>query len=443
MKTKIEFINHSSVKLSSKDTTVLCDPWYEGDAFNHGWSLLYINEPEKIETLLSDLDYIWISHEHPDHFSVNFFKKYEKLLKRAKTKIIFQETKDKRVIKYLASLELPILEISFNQKFQIGAKTYLTIFKDNFYDSVLLYENDEEKVLNVNDCEINTIKKAIKLQKATGNVDILLTQFSYAAWKGGKANIAWRKLAASEKISAIKIQAKYLSPKYIIPFASFIYFSNNDNYYLNDCINTPRKLLNELKLSGTEVKILKPHDIFSEIIDNKINIDFWDSLYENAFSKQVHTYNSVSYNSLQESFIKYISRIQNNNSLMLMKLMYKFKLFNVFNPINIFLYDLKIIVRVDLFSKTLKIILSGADLQMHSESLNNVFRNSFGFDTLTVNGCFEEIKKGGFSKATKTLSIENLNNLGIKFNLLILFNYKVIYNFLYRLMKVNKKLRLN
>ena len=45
-------------------------------------------------------------------------------------------------------------------------------------------------------------------------------------------------------------------------------------------------------------------------------------------------------------------------------------------------------------------------LSMKSESLNFIFKNSFGFDTLTVNGCFEEVQKGGFVKATKTLAIE-------------------------------------
>ena len=42
---------------------------------------------------------------------------------------------------------------------------------------------------------------------------------------------------------------------------------------------------------------------------------------------------------------------------------------------------------------------------------------SFGFDTLTVNGCFEEASNGGFLVSTKTLAIENLNNLGMSISL--------------------------
>ena len=79
-------------------------------------------------------------------------------------------------------------------------------------------------------------------------------------------------------------------------------------------------------------------------------------------------------------------------------------------------------------------------LSMKSESLNFIFKNSFGFDTLTVNGCFEEVQKGGFVKATKTLAIENLNNLGIKIELKTLFNISIIKLFLTRLYRVSKKL---
>ena len=77
---------------------------------------------------------------------------------------------------------------------------------------------------------------------------------------------------------------------------------------------------------------------------------------------------------------------------------------------------------------------------MQSESLDFIFKNSFGFDTLTVNGCFEEVIKNGFVRATKTLAIENLNNLGISIELKTLFNFPIIKLFLTRLYRVARKL---
>ena len=94
---KIEFINHASVLVSDNNVSLLSDPWYQGDAFHKGWNLLYELDDSSIEDLLNRVSHIWISHEHPDHFSILFFKKYEKKIKDRNIEILFQETYDKRV----------------------------------------------------------------------------------------------------------------------------------------------------------------------------------------------------------------------------------------------------------------------------------------------------------------------------------------------------------
>ena len=64
---KIEFINHACYIVDTGKVRILCDPWLHGQAFDRGWEHL-VETPVKINDL--DYDYIWISHEHPDHFSV-------------------------------------------------------------------------------------------------------------------------------------------------------------------------------------------------------------------------------------------------------------------------------------------------------------------------------------------------------------------------------------
>jgi len=80
---------------------------------------------------------------------------------------------------------------------------------------------------------------------------------------------------------------------------------------------------------------------------------------------------------------------------------------------------------------------------MSSESLKFILSFPFGFDTLTVNGCFEEGNTNGFIKATKSLAIENLNNIGIRFNPSVFYNLTVIFMFLKQLKKVASKQKLN
>ena len=60
--------------ISNSDISLLTDPWYAGNVFNDGWSLLYENEIKEIIDTIENITHIWISHEHPDHFSIKFFK---------------------------------------------------------------------------------------------------------------------------------------------------------------------------------------------------------------------------------------------------------------------------------------------------------------------------------------------------------------------------------
>ena len=95
---------------------------------------------------------------------------------------------------------------------------------------------------------------------------------------------------------------------------------------------------------------------------------------------------------------------------------------------------------LDLFHEKLSVTNSEPEISMSSESLNFIFKNTFGFDTLTVNGCFEELKRGGFSKMTRALAIENLNNIGIKVGFSIFLRIDLVFLFLKRLSSVNKKI---
>ena len=103
MQNYLQFINHASILISNGNKTILTDPWYKGGVFDDGWNLLYENEEEKIRQILNQVDFIWLSHEHPDHFSIKFFIDYEDLIKKRDIKFLFQKTKDRRVFNFLVS----------------------------------------------------------------------------------------------------------------------------------------------------------------------------------------------------------------------------------------------------------------------------------------------------------------------------------------------------
>jgi UDP-MurNAc hydroxylase len=244
-------------------------------------------------------------------FPFLFFIKYANLIKDKSIVILFQETKDKRVVNFFRSYSILVTELEFNITI---LDTYYSVLciKDGFYDSSLLITNKLEKILNLNDCEILSSSKASKIYAITGEVDILLSQFSYAAWKGGRSNIKWRKSAAKDKLNAISTQIKILRPKVFIPIASYMYFSNKNNFYLNDSINEPSDIIYHLKDSISNVIIMKPGDIFGSKLENYSNIhanEFWEEQYKSIHYKKLNEYKVVNEQIIFKSFHNYCERI--------------------------------------------------------------------------------------------------------------------------------------
>lgn len=444
--TKITFINHASILIKNDDIGLLSDPWYQGDAFHKGWNLIHEFNDDEVNQLLNEVTHIWISHEHPDHFSIMFFKKFGSKIKERKVKIIFQETSDKRVESFLQKSGFEVIIIKFNKWINLSESFEVLCIKDGFYDSGLAVRTNDKTILNLNDCEIKDDSRCKEVLNIVGRCDVLFSQFSYAAWKGGKSNVLWRKQAAAEKLNTLKLQVKYFKPKVLIPFASYIYFSNEANYYLNDNSNKPEDVLNTFKDDSLRVNIMKPFESFTDLskpFENDTSLAFWNSAFESTHSGELKKFEKVKLEELESSFKKYQKRIFKNNSKSFMRFVSIFSPIKAFKPIVIKVNDLKLNVNLNIFGTELATTSIEPDISMSSESLNFLLTNTFGFDTLTVNGCFEEESSYGFSKATRSLAIENLNNIGISFKPSILFNFKLIILFINRLIAVSKKIKLS
>lgn len=441
--TSIKFINHASVIIKGNDVSILTDPWYQDHAFHKGWKLLHETSNHEVSNILDNITHIWISHEHPDHFSIKFFKTFKEKIIENSIKILFQKTDDKRVLNFLKNMGFLVEELEFKKEIFLSDEFSVTCLKDGFYDSALFVKNKNEKILNLNDCEINTKNRAMELFSLTGEVDILLTQFSYAGWKGGKENKKWRKDGAKEKIDTMNLQVSIFKPKFTIPFASFIYFSNEDNFYLNDSINKPSYVLDYFSAKESQIILMKPNDEFKGYFDKtKQNsaLSFWEEKYGLINTYKLQKYDKIALNDIEKNFEKYCIRIAKKNNMSLIRCLKFLSPISIFKPVIVKLTDLKCTLKFDYVSKKLSTSNENAMLSMKSESLNFLFINSFGFDTLTVNGCFEEERKSGFVLATKTLAIENLNNLGINIEIKTLFKFSIIKLFLTRLYRVARKL---
>lgn len=443
MRSTVKLINHASAKVRVDDVSIVSDPWYEGSVFHKGWKLLHQLTVEETKIHLQNTDYIYVSHEHPDHFSPSFFfnKEYKSQILENKTQILFQETKDKRVLNFLKKNGYDVIEVPNNKFIKLKNNVRVKIIKFGYVDSALIIEGSQERILNLNDCPLNNIEEIKKFRKDHGKFDLLLTQFSYAAWKGNEDNKDFRRSAAQEKLNTIENQFKILECKKVVPFASFIYFSNKLNSFMNDEINKPHVFQKSLSKKIDSV-ILAPGEeqIISQLKQSENSLNFWKKKYEDINKYPLESFdNSVDLRTLKDEYIKYKQKILEINSKAIIYISSKIKFLKFFQPINIFLYDHKKNYEFSLINGFNLTEKKSSDISMHSESLAFIFKNDFGYDTLTVNGCFEA-SKNGFIKATRSFAIGSLNSMGLKLNYKLIFNYNLILFFLKLLRKVSKKL---
>jgi len=88
---KIRFVNHACFILDHDGVTIINDPWLEGRVFNNGWD--FISPTRLGYEEFENINHIWFSHEHPDHFYPPNLKKISPEHKKNIT-VLFQKTID-------------------------------------------------------------------------------------------------------------------------------------------------------------------------------------------------------------------------------------------------------------------------------------------------------------------------------------------------------------
>jgi hypothetical protein len=428
-------VNHACVKLAVGDATILCDPWIEGPAFNFGWDLL-IDTPMTLDEIMAGVTHIWISHEHPDHFAPKFFNDIAERYSKS-VPVLFQHTRDKRVASFLGSRGFAVIELADRKPQSIG-NVRVTCGVEDFYDSWLHVGDGKNSILNLNDCAVSEPGELRKIAALTGPVDVLLTQFSYAAWKGGRENADYRAHAAENKLATIAEQVRMLKPRYTVPFASLVYFSSRENSYLNDRMNTPETAHAAIAAAGAEPVVLYPGGRWTVGAphDDAPARDAYRKVYEGLGALPLREPGaSVPLETLKTEFAAYRSRAFAQNSSVLIKLLRRLPLLGAFQPVHIRLTDLGTLVSVSLVDGMPVLPAGTQDVAMHSSSLSFIFRNPFGYDTLTVNGRFEATPEG-FAKMTKSLAIGSLNAMGLSVSPKLALNAKVVLLLLRRLTSV-------
>ena len=427
MKT-LKFLNHACYMCETDEFIILCDPWLEGTAFNNGWALL--DNSTKNDLLLNELSqtqknlYIWYSHEHSDHFSIPFLKKLKGI--KPETKFFFQTTEDDRVVSFLRNNDFDVEVLKDGQIATLSNDSWISISSWKSGDSLSLVSIDGYTILNLNDCIISTTDDCNKVKNLLLNsniqkLDILFTQFGYASWCGNENDVGERKSEADEKLRRIASQINILQPSNTVLFASFVYFSSSDNFYLNDCQNTPVTVRNSIHLKpySNDIFFMKPLDcvVLDENLGHSLRAltvtaeKHWQDSYSQVEPIQ---YEKVTYELIDiiKAFKSYKLRVHG----VFIGMFALIELIGVIKPLKVHIVDLNKIIKLSYLRRTITLNTSdGWDVAMSSDDLMFSITRDFGFDCTHVNGRFRAASKESNSKFLYFSGPQNMLKQGFGF----------------------------
>jgi len=405
--TSIEFVNHSSYIINFNGKKLITDPWLEYRVFNEGWQLLSSSKMEYDD--FRHINYIWFSHEHPDHFMPRVIKNIPEIFKSNIT-VLYQKTIDKKVKNFCEKENFKeIIELSPDTWFSLDRETKIMCSPFGKGDSWLAFNDGTKTILNLNDCPISTKKQCQRIKKLVGPVSTLLSQFSYAGWVGNKNDSETPRKCAQEVLNRLKVQCSTFLPEFLIPFASFVVFCRHENHYFNNYINTIEKTYEFIK-DNTKSKpvVLYPGDI-------------WDSQSNKSSSKAIKKYekdfelfigksesfvlDSVTQEDVTKSYSNFIKRVKENNNFLIR-----------FIPNTlVYLQDLDLTCSLS-YRTGIKFYdgkIRKVDIITKSTDLSYCLDFNWGADTLSVNGCFQVDDYKSYRRFRRFFAIPTYNNYGL------------------------------
>lgn len=236
---KATYFASSTVLVETASTKILMDPWLEDGEYYGSWA--HFPPIEVDYSQFDDVDYIYISHIHPDHLSKATLAKLNKSIP-----VLIHRYQAKFLKRNLEIAGFRVVELPHGMRIELGEATSIGIFAaddcdpeqcgavfkcapvgSSQIDSLCVIESDGQVIVNTNDCPYGLARKVLpRVKQEYGKIDLLLVGYSGA----GPYPQCFSMLSHEEKKAAAEAKKqqflrqglsfiKDLDPKYVLPFA--------------------------------------------------------------------------------------------------------------------------------------------------------------------------------------------------------------------------------
>jgi UDP-MurNAc hydroxylase len=257
---QVRLVSHASVVISTADVRIWTDPWLVGKVFNDSWSLLV--PPAWDEAMLDEIDHLWVSHEHPDHFNLPTLKALPAAFKRRVT-VLFQALNTDKMFDAFRRLGFVKLRaLPHRELVALTPNTSVYCYQVGQMDSCLAVRGDGQLLVDINDAEADA-GDCRTMRADLGPARVVLNQFSLAGYSCEADRDARLPGKARRILDNMIANHRDLGADATIPFASFVYFSSVDNAYMNAYANSPRAAHAAFAAAGLELAVLDHGDTYT------------------------------------------------------------------------------------------------------------------------------------------------------------------------------------
>jgi len=372
---KVTLVSHASVIVESHGLKIWTDPWLGGKVFNESWSLF---PPAAFDpAVLEGIDYLWISHIHPDHLHLPSLNSLTPEFKR-RVKVLFQDNHAERVFEVLEKCGYRNFHVLRHRKrTTLGDRTAVYCYSVGTLDSCLGVIEPEGVLFNVNDSRLNATD-CRRVKSDLGRIDTVLSQFSLAVYNGFQPRDSHLTRGAAAVLEKIFGNHMDLGAKVTIPFASLMRFSLADNRYMNAFANRPGDVWEFARRRGLGAAILFPGDTYDSSVacDSAPALAKYHALYETIDQFAYDTPAVVPLKPIEEAFHQMVRNLYDK---------YPGPILRMLRAVVVKLPDLDKTVAFSIPTDSFGEVgpLQPPDLIMCSQALHFCFFRPYGLQTLS------------------------------------------------------------
>ena len=275
---KITYITHACLLIEIQGKKILTDPWLVGSCW--GGAHWHYPPPKRTPESFTDIDFLYFSHAHEDHFHMESINRLPDEIKNTKVIISdFDKPYFERAIRAVGFTDVKVMQHDESTTLMPGVTLDMIRNDKGDDDSSIVLKGDGSTVFCQTD-NLMSVNEAERLGRKY-DVDVLFTINTLTGMFPGffdfseevMMELSKKKIDSSARYS-INV-AKALNPKTIVPYASDmcylgeLYFAN-DLHYADK--NEYAKLVNQI-IPKSIVYVMGPNDVMNiENGDVEVNI---------------------------------------------------------------------------------------------------------------------------------------------------------------------------